>query len=48
MINPGTEIFTNPQKTGTLTRPRRVRVTGAKASNTTTNRKSTDWGKRNI
>ena len=50
MINLEAEIFTNPQKTGTaLTRPRRARVTGgAEAANTTTNGKSTDWGKRTI
>ena len=44
--NLGAEIFTNPQKTGAaLTRPRRAGATGAKATNTTTNGKSTDWGK---
>ena len=49
MINLGAEIFTNPQETGAaLTRPRRAGVTGAKASNTATNRKSTRWDKRNI
>ena len=43
------EIFTNPQKTGVaLTRPRRVGVTEARATNTTTNGKSTDWGKGNF
>ena len=49
MINLGAEIFTNPQKTGAaFTRPRRGGVTGEKASNTTTNGKITDWGKRYI
>ena len=49
MINLGAEIFTNPKKTGAVfTRTRRAGVTGAKATNTTTNGKSTDWGKRNI
>ena len=46
-IDIGAKIFTNPQKTGTaLTRPRRARATGARANNTTTNRKITDWGRR--
>ena len=31
-----------------LTRPRRVGVTEARATNTTTNGKSTDWGKGNF
>ena len=45
----GAEIFTNPQKTGAaLTRPRRAGVAGARATNTITNGKSTDWGKRNF
>ena len=48
MINIEEEIFTNPQKTGVaLTSPRRAGVTGAKATNTKTNGKGTDWGKRN-
>ena len=43
MINLGAETFTEPQKTGAaLTRPKRAGVTGAKTTNTTTNRKSTD------
>ena len=46
MINRGAEIFTYHQKTGAaLTRPRRAGVTGAKATNITTNGKITDWGK---
>ena len=46
MINLGAEIFTNHQKTGAaITRPRTAGVTGAKATNITTNEKSTDWGK---
>ena len=49
MINLGAEIFTNLQKTGAaFTRPRRAGVTGEKATNTTTNGKSTDWSKRTI
>ena len=49
MINLGAEIFTNTQKTGVaLTRHRIAGVTGAKVINTTTNRKSIDWGMRNI
>ena len=49
MINLEAEIFNNPQKTGAaLTRPRRGGVTGPEPTNTTTNGKSTDWGKRTI
>ena len=50
MINLGAEIFTKSQKSGVaLTRPRRSGVnTGAKPTSTTTNEKSTDWGKRTI
>ena len=49
MINLEAENFTNPQKTGAAhTRPRRARVIAAEATNTTTNRKSVDWGKRTI
>ena len=45
-LRPG--IFTNPQKTGSaLTRPRRAGVnTRTKTTSSTTNGKSTDWGKR--
>ena len=49
MINLEAEIFSNPQKTGApLTRHRRAGVTGANATNTTTNGKSADWGKKTI